>query len=253
MSFLLVFSLLTSLSFTSKAQSLRGKIECAKSVLKAGAFSRCSLTIWPVEESFEKSLIELKGKKIGGIFYVQNLTQIRRSPNNVDALVSDLDVVALNAVEIQDFYMLELNGREIPVEIKIKEVQKTQKVKEFNIFKLMALEDHFLRWVVVAIVVLLLTLFVISYYVKKKIGLKSVKKNTVNIKRLLEKAKKREDFEKLYRYKETFVEQFQQESELTNFLRKIDELQYQRTWSEHDQGEINSMKEKILANKEAWK
>jgi hypothetical protein len=148
---------------TGKLSFEKGKLS-----LIEGDFVSAQLLLNPYETKDLSSLKELEGKNFIDFFFVNKVKSVKRSENNFDVVLIELDLILIKAFKQREFYIWVHRDLNIPVEFKKIDVKKNDKTdKKFFIWEERISNFNgkkvILYWVLIASL-----LFLTIYFFKRK-------------------------------------------------------------------------------------
>lgn len=248
----LLFMMIPLLSFAE----INGKIILTSRYDKVnvGEFVKAELTIWPLDRK-ELYWVESLNNNyfLDDNIYIQEVTHYNFSPNNHDALVIQADAVLLTKLKTGVVIPTTLNGETIPVETQVdfelydspETQQKTFQVLSYPFIKQMSEFEKRLLLGFVALGILGF-IFILFYSLRLRKRIKQVERERTKIKEYIKMAQSRDDFETLRQLKNkvltlTNISEYQ----VNQTLKKIEEVQYKRSWSDQEHKEIQESFEEL--------
>ncbi len=242
-----IVSLLMLMNFNLsvvKADSLRVILKPTKEnidlILKEGDRASIILEILPASDKVLAFTAQLEDKLILGSFKVLKIISNELSEHNSDVVTSTLDVVFLGEKEFKPVFSILGETPQVEIKnIKFESLLDLNKAPEFMEIKL---NKSFIESYGVALSIFLFILGVVLYAFryrrrvklteKRKIELLLVKKNKYLEK--IEKARNREEIEKVFYDLKNIKQFFGHDSSLSSFKDEMIKRGYKKEWNDED-------------------
>jgi hypothetical protein len=248
---LLTLFFLTTFLAHGSTNSHQGKVFLKAELnrdLSEGDIVEATLELWPVEKIDEVDLQGLVNKVFLKNYYIVDAGYARSSIHNADVAEVDMLLAIGSGAKSGDQIEQEIGKKTYLVKIDFPEIKKMNEEIQGIVFWDVLRKGNFrteLTLSIAFIVCILGGLFMI--WSKKKRGQpaeKGLRKD--ELENILAKGKSRRDFEKIYELRNQIKEKCHfDDKALHKFLRRIEEIQYKRSWTEDELSSLSSMKETI--------
>jgi len=247
---LLLFFILSMLPLS--AMETKGQLEVDTSKTNGaivGESYPAVLTLVPVEEEILNKE-QLENSLFLDYFYITRVSSIKKSENNLDALVVEMELVLVKNFENQTFKIWPLGLSNIPVSFNIGKVEKTELlIKDFIQFEtsLAALDD--IDWKVAVVIIVIFIIGYLAYRWLRKRNL--VRSNEiVDFERELKISTKHSDFEWVYRNRKILNDYLKNKPKakvsFDELNAAIEEYQFRPGWKSMDISELILKKKKVV-------
>lgn len=245
---LTVFIILLSMTTIVHGVETTGHLEVLSKddQLIVGETYRAKLILAP----FDKRLLvanQLENKSFLDFFYITSLRKVKISPNNVDATEIDLNLVLVKEFEPREFYLFQLEDRNIPIQLKKITTQNvTLNIKDFLIMEnsLVDNKESTWKWAILFLIISIVTLSTLYFKYFRRKG--NSKPELVDIS-FLTKVNTHQELEELYRKREAFYKLLPEEgkSKLVEVVSRYSNDQFKKEWANMDISNLCSEINKI--------
>ncbi len=208
--------------------------------IRVGQFYRYRLILFPFKKNELKSLDIFK-KPFLDLFSVSQLSDIYVSSENADALIVELDMALSKHVKLKEVYILPLDEMNIPVEVRLPEVENTELLqKDFRILEndyRLADESPIMTWLFITICVGLLFIVYFFWRRKNKNKNKDYSNPVKDILLVMERAEDHAALEEIYLKRKILINLAKEKnkmSQLQSFLDAFSKHQYRPDWKSMD-------------------
>ncbi len=239
---ILLFSLFIN---TIHAQTYESELELRKNQqeFKAGDIVEATLRIWPLESLNDEDKQRLIDQSFLGVFKILTAPNIHPSENNADILEIELRVLITGSTDKIN-NEIEVNGQKIKVTLKNIKITPLSLNEKSYVYADQSLINANMKIILIGFLAIIAIGYIIYRIKFKKI--KKTQSTQNNLKILIENAKERNDFEKIYSQREVFLRtNLQNGKVLDDFFSVLNKYQYKKEWTTQELNEVQESFQKI--------
>lgn len=211
---------------------------------KEGDIVEATIRFWPIENADLNQFKKLEKATLFNALYLAQIMSLAPSPNNAD-VVELKGLFIIKSAKVEPIYAFKYNEELIEVRannVKVKALG--DKSQDFYVLD-QSLDSSKLWMILSAIAALLVILAVVKRKALKEFILNlrpdQVKKTRKKYDEIFRVASKREDFEKLYREKDLWLNALVDKAPAhLEFLKVLNQHQYKKDWSNDDLSEVRT-------------
>jgi hypothetical protein len=221
------------------------------SSIKEGDVLVGTLRVWPLENAQKQEFTKVLNTNLFNSFFVSEIISADPSVNNADVFELKAKLVVLNKVEAEKM-IFEYNGTSLHVkyhEVLFKPLEN--KSEEFYVLE-QSLDKNWTNLIIgIMAAGILISLFVFKDKIKEKFKKENPKTQHEKYKSVFLNAKTRNDFEKIYKEKDIWLNLLEIHTpEHFDFFKTLNQFQYKKEWTETEFKEVQTAFEII---KESFK